>query len=148
MALNKLISGSFDQTVKVWSIDPPQLLLPLTGHTGYVWSVCCDPSCSRIVSASSDKTIKIWNSASGDCIATLTTPSSVSCVCFSSDGKYILSGGADKLMRMWDGDSYELLHSLAGHTNSVKYVAINPSISCIASASNDSTIRIWDDSDF
>jgi WD40 repeat protein len=57
----RLVSGSFDQTVKVWDAQRGQELLTLKGHTGHVTSVAFSPDGQRIVSGSADSTVKVWN---------------------------------------------------------------------------------------
>ncbi|MBP8857939.1 MAG: hypothetical protein KBG60_07955, partial [Anaerolineaceae bacterium] len=44
----------------------------------------------------------------------------------------------------WDASSGEILHTLAGHTGSVRSVAFSPDGSTLASGSYDGTIIIWD----
>jgi len=57
---NKIISGSSDNTVRIWNMKGT-LLNILKGHTDEVYSICLSPSGNRILSASYDKTIRIWN---------------------------------------------------------------------------------------
>jgi WD40 repeat protein/serine/threonine protein kinase len=62
----------------------------------------------------------------------------------NATGKYIVSGGADKTIRVWDPTTGAELATLRGHTDQVLCVAISPSGKRIASASADGTIKIWD----
>lgn len=51
-----VISGSYDQSIKVWDIDTGELLREITkAHSSWVFHVGCDGR--RIISASQDKTI-------------------------------------------------------------------------------------------
>src|SRR5206468_4258081 len=45
-----IVSGSLDQTVKVWDAATGQEILSLRGHTGAVTSVCFSPDGKRILS--------------------------------------------------------------------------------------------------
>ncbi|MHB9295703.1 putative serine/threonine-protein kinase PkwA [Pillotina sp. SPG140] len=56
-----IVSGSFDNTVKIWDAKSGRNLRTLTGHTSWVNSVAYSPDGRRIVSGSLDKTIKIWS---------------------------------------------------------------------------------------
>ena len=81
----KIVSGSRDQTIKVWDSGAPQaqnrpslaktdtLLACLAdklemlsektkAHSDYVMSVAFSPDGTKIVSGSDDKTIKVWDS--------------------------------------------------------------------------------------
>ena len=56
----------------------------------------------------------------------------------------IVSGGSDNLVKVWDGNTYELVVSLFGHAElSIMWPLISGSCIASASASDDGTIRIW-----
>ena len=44
---------------------------PVTGHSGYVFSVAYSPDGKHVVSASRDKTVKIWDSSTGEEVSVL-----------------------------------------------------------------------------
>jgi F-box and WD-40 domain protein MET30 len=52
-----LISGSLDNTIKVWDLDTGKAVQTLFGHIEGVWGVASDKM--RLVSASHDRTIKV-----------------------------------------------------------------------------------------
>lgn len=52
-----LISGSLDNTIKVWDIETGKATRTLFGHIEGVWAVACDKL--RLVSGSHDRTIKV-----------------------------------------------------------------------------------------
>jgi F-box/WD-40 domain protein MET30 len=64
-----LISGSLDNTVKLWDVDTGKAVRTLFGHIEGVWAVASDKL--RLVSGSDDRTIKVWNREDGRCTATL-----------------------------------------------------------------------------
>ncbi|CAK4363830.1 unnamed protein product [Aphanomyces euteiches] len=66
---NTLISGSYDKTVKLWSLQSAQCVGTLRAHTGWVSSL--DACGSRIASGSWDSTVHIWNADNGDLVTTL-----------------------------------------------------------------------------
>ena len=55
----KIISGSFDDTLKIWDIATGKLLHTLEGHTDFVYIVRITPD-GKIISGSFDGTLKIW----------------------------------------------------------------------------------------
>jgi WD40 repeat protein len=69
----------------------------------------------------------------------------VNCATFSQDGKYIVSGGDDHTVRIWDAHTGNpTLGPLNIHTDAVFCVALSPDGRRIASGSGDHTIIVWD----
>ena len=67
----KIISGSYDQTIKIWDANTGECLKTLEGHIEPVQSVAYSPDGTKIISGSVDKTIKIWDANTGQCLKTL-----------------------------------------------------------------------------
>ena len=53
------------------------------------------------------------------------------------------SGSADKTIKIWHLHTGKLLHTLTGHLDEVKSLAISPDGKTLFSASADTTIKIW-----
>ncbi|KAJ7581009.1 F-box/WD repeat-containing protein pof1 [Mycena floridula] len=87
-----LISGSLDNTVKIWDIETGDVIRTFFGHIEGVWAVASDKM--RLVSGSHDRTIKVWSREEGQCTATLVGHhGAISCLALGEDK--IVSGGAD-----------------------------------------------------
>jgi WD40 repeat protein len=63
-------------------------------------------------------------------------------VAFSPDCDLLASGGADRIVRIWDRADGLCTH-LEGHTRTVNYLYFSPDDKLLASASADTTIRLW-----
>ncbi|MEO8607271.1 MAG: hypothetical protein ABI690_05285 [Chloroflexota bacterium] len=62
---------------------------------------------------------------------------------WSPDGNKIASGGADKIVKIWNATTGESLFTLTGHSDVVSAVAWNWNTTILASASSDGTVRFW-----
>lgn len=69
---------------------------------------------------------------------------SVNSIAFSPDGKYLLSGGGDKTLKLWEVSTGREIRSLTGHTGWVSSAAFSPDGKYIASGGLDDFIRFWD----
>lgn len=121
------------------------------GHIDVDWSP--DGRRFAIVAASSITgagidagSIKVWDFANEKILASWLAHdgNDIWTVDWSSDSEFIVTGGADKLVRIWNATTYEEMQSLPGHTGIIQAVALSPDDSRLASASSDTTIRIWD----
>lgn len=139
-----LVSGSDDQTIKIWNLFQLQELRTLRGHKNWVYSVAISPDGKTLVSGSKDNTIKVWNANTGQELHTLTGHTSyVNSVAISPDGQKIASGSYDRTIKIWNLKTGQELHTLRGHTAEVLSVAISPNGQKLASGSTDDTIKIW-----
>ncbi|KAH1371911.1 hypothetical protein KXX50_004916, partial [Aspergillus fumigatus] len=60
-----IVSGSDDNTIKLWDAQTGLELRSLEGHSSLVGSVAFSPDGQRIVSGSGDSTIKLWDAQTG-----------------------------------------------------------------------------------
>ncbi|MCL6542546.1 MAG: AAA family ATPase, partial [Roseiflexus sp.] len=138
-----IVSGSWDNTLKVWDTDSGRLLRSLEGHTSGVYAVAVSPDGRYIVSGSVDRTLKVWDAASGRLLRSLEGHTRVNAVALSPDGRFIVSGSWDNTLKVWDAASGRLLRSLEGHTG-VNAVALSPDGRTIVSGAADGTVKVWD----
>ena len=140
-----ILSGSWDNTLKLWGVETGMEIRTFVGHSSFVSSVAFSPDGRMALSGSKDKTLKLWNIAAGDEIKTLKGhTSSVYSVAFSSDGRLALSGSGDKTLKLWNIATGEDVKTYEGHTSSVTAVAFSPDGHMVLSGSDDKTIKLWD----
>ncbi|MEP4197267.1 MAG: hypothetical protein ABJL99_16715, partial [Aliishimia sp.] len=102
----RIVSGSNDNTLRIWDARSGDQLQVLRGHEGLVTSVAFSPDGRRIVSGSFEKTLRIWDARSGGQLQVLQGHEGpVNSVAFSLDGRRIVSGSNDNTLRTWDADT-------------------------------------------
>ena len=141
----KLVSGSWDDTLKIWDVETGREVMTLDAHREGVESVDISPDGRLIASGGRDNAARIWELESGrELLAFRDHQGYVTSVKFAMDGARVISGGRDRIVRIWDAETGEEYHALAGHTDHVNCVAVHPYGRWIASGGCDETIRIWD----
>jgi WD40 repeat protein len=67
----------------------------------------------------------------------------VYCLAWTADGKMLISGSNDYLIRMWNTTTWQQIAVLTGHTSFVYGIAISLNGRILASASDNSAARLW-----
>jgi WD40 repeat protein len=112
-----IVSGSDDNTLRVWSLANPSCLRTLSGHSNGVW--CCAVEGNLVVSGSCDRTLRVWNLHTGRCLHTLYGhASTVRCVRVSKG--FAVTGSRDNTIRLWNVVEGTHLLTLEGHRDTVR----------------------------
>ncbi|MBI2929130.1 MAG: serine/threonine protein kinase, partial [Verrucomicrobia bacterium] len=141
----QIVTGSEDQTAKVWEVASGRELLTLKGHSAPIGSVAFSPDGQRIVTGSEDQTAKVWEAASGRELLTLKGHSTrINFVAFSPDGQRIVTGSGDQTAKVWEAASGRELLTLKGHNAPINAVAFSPDGQRIVTGSGDQTAKVWE----
>ena len=146
-----LASGSYDQTIRLWSTDTGATLKVLRYGIQSGWccrtahSIAFSPDGSILASGHGIGMIRIWDVQTGEILKALTGHGGqVHSVAFSPDGQTLASGSSNSTIRLWDVDTGETLKTFTEHAGYVYSVAFSPDGQTLASGSSDNTIRLWD----
>ena len=96
---NKLFSGSWDNTIRVWDADTHEHLATLEGHAG--WVSCLTLHGNKLFSAGDDRTIRVWNADTHKHLATL-KGHTADVGCLTLYGNKLFSGSGDSTIRVWN----------------------------------------------
>jgi WD40 repeat protein len=139
------LTGSEDNTAKMWDVPAGRELRTLEGHAGAVTSVAFSPDGRLVLTGSNDETAKLWEVATGRVLQTLTGHSDwITSVAFSPDGRLALTGSGDGSAKLWEVATGRELRTLAGHGNVVEAVAFSPDGRLVLTGADDNTAKLWD----
>ncbi|KAI9919543.1 hypothetical protein PsorP6_017794 [Peronosclerospora sorghi] len=108
-----LVTGGYDQSVRLWDITNTTVVKTFRGHFASVCDVQFNRHANFIVSGSKDGTIRLWDILSGLCVHTLRqTLGEVTSISMASNGYMLLSGSRNNSNRLWD---LRMLHTPRAH---------------------------------
>lgn len=106
----------------------------------------------------SNKSAQIYEAATGQSVAVFSkdngggdmgaapstgTDSYVRAVCFSPDGKWLITGAEDHVVKVWDVRNRTVKHKLIGHDTDIYSVDASPNGHFIISGSGDKKAKLW-----
>lgn len=147
----QLISGSTDNTVKLWSTDAGQIVKSFRGHDGAVRAAVFAEADQVVLSASADNHIKKWNIGQYEEVRVLQGvvmeghQDAILAAGFSPDGKQVVTASRDQTARTWDAKTGRTLKVFTeGHSFLASNALYSPDGKWLMTAAVDNTVRIWD----
>jgi WD40 repeat protein len=157
-----LIAASDDKAVIAWDANPAWKLIATLGppaenvldlskstFISRVLSLAFSPDGKLLATGGGDPSrsgeLILWNVETKAMVRNLIDAHSdtVFGIEFSRDGKYLVSGAADKFVKQFEVETGKLVRSYEGHTHHVLGVSWKGDGSRIASAGADNAIKIW-----
>ncbi len=154
-----LLSVNETGVARVWDISPKWSLvgtlgtdgsdISLSKFTDRITALAFSPDGNSLAVGGGEPSrngeISIWNMADRSLLQEIKEPHSdtVFDIQFSRDGTRIVSGGADKFVKMFRLSDGTLVRSYEGHTDHVLGVSFQADGSSLASAGSDFDIKIW-----
>ena len=103
-----LVSGSKDNTVKLWDVQTGGVVKTFHGHTWWVWCVSISADHTRIASGSEDNTIHLWDIQTGGCHCVIRQQDAVWHVSFSPiNPQHIISISGNQVWQ-WDINGHQI----------------------------------------
>ncbi len=144
------ITSGGDGIIKIWNLQDFTLLKSIKASDKSARVIAINDVTKEFAVGFSDWRISIFNSENFTLNKTLEShTNSVFSICYSPNGNYLLSGGRDAILKVWDiKNNYQLILEIPAHTLQIKCVAYNPTGNLFATVSMDKTIKIWDADNF
>ncbi len=112
-------------------------------HTSPISGVDCFKD-KYIATAGYDNKVILWDSQNKKAIASGEHNHLANACKFSECGNFLVSASSDYSAMLWKIPSMEKIATLLGHTDDIEMAAINNSNTCIATASRDHSINLYD----
>lgn len=155
---NMLVSASKDQTIVVWDANDGLMVHPpLIGHQKTILALAFSPVGPLFASGSRDRSIRIWDAEIGEAALPPITHrgGGVTSLVYTPDGNWLISGSDDRTIRVWDAHQGTQVYNpdaalqpsplvFTGHNSDIFALAISPCGTLLASASKDTTVRLWE----
>ncbi|CAD8083964.1 unnamed protein product [Paramecium sonneborni] len=142
-----LVSCSRDKSVIIWNIQNNKQVYKFKGHKKSVNWVVFSPNGQFIASASTREFILLWNRRNGNILVTIDQYQKCkTSIIFSLDGSLLIFGNNENSIKIWNIETGQEQSQLKGHDGKITSlsIALYRDKEIIASASLDSTIRLWD----
>jgi WD40 repeat protein len=130
-------------TEKIRAIRP---YCKFEGHTDEVRGVIHLKGEQRIITCSVDGSLRVWNLQTGKQIGNdwRDGESDFNTIALSPDGRQVVSGSNDAVVRLWDVDMGKVIAKWMGHNDVVWDVSWNRDGRRIVSGDDNGTVRVWD----
>jgi E3 ubiquitin-protein ligase RFWD2 len=141
-----LASSDYEGGLALWDVHASALVAEYEAHARRVWSVdFCAADPTLLASGSDDGCVKLWSTRAPGSLARLDLKANVCAVRWRPGSAHELAvGSADHAVYLYDLRRPDApLAACAGHRRAVSYCRFVSSTE-LASASTDSTLRLWD----
>ncbi|OXB76083.1 UNVERIFIED_CONTAM: hypothetical protein H355_000182 [Colinus virginianus] len=140
-----LATGGDDCRVNVWSVNKPNCIMSLTGHTTPIESLQINASEELIVAGSQSGSIRVWDLEAAKIVrALLGHKANICSLDFHPFGNFVASGSLDTNIKIWDVRRKGCIFKYKSHTQAVRCLRFSPDGKWLASAADDHTVKLWD----
>jgi serine/threonine protein kinase len=143
-----LASGHVDGAVHLWDVAQRQEIPVRLKHEAMVGALAFSPDGAMLASGGMDSNLKLWDvgaALAGEARRELhRQPSGVTALAYAAGGASILSGHANRVLRLADAATGRLQATLRGPEAQINLLWSAPDGRRVAAASHDRMIRIYD----
>ncbi|KAF9147737.1 U3 snoRNP protein, partial [Linnemannia schmuckeri] len=144
---DKIVTGSEDNTARIWDRFTGEQLFQLSGHSGGVTSISFSPVDDLVATGDNESTVWIWSYTRIDSRLMLRGHHGpVLCVTFSPDGKFLATGSADRTMRLWNPSNGVFLAKVGDFAAGIRSIRWSKTRDRyrLATGSDENPLGIWE----
>ncbi|KAA8543476.1 hypothetical protein F0562_021029 [Nyssa sinensis] len=140
--IGHVLAAASDKVVYIFDVETDRQTLSFQGHSGVVNYLCWDLNGDLLASVS-EESVKVWSLTSGECIHELSSNGNQfhSCVFHPSYSALLVIGGMRSL-ELWNMAENKSM-TVPAHENIIAALAQSPVTGMVASASHDSSVKLW-----
>jgi len=144
---SECVSASADGSCITWSLTDqhPFVRINALFAANFFKSVAYHPDESQLLTCGTDRKITYWDVLNMNAIRIVdgSDTADVNSLHVNSDGRFFVSGSADKKVCVWNYDEGSKYYSGEGHSGSVSKVKISPDEKRIISVGTEGGIFLW-----
>ncbi|KAE8701393.1 Transcriptional corepressor LEUNIG [Hibiscus syriacus] len=140
--IGQFLAAASDKVVSIFDVETDRKTLTFQGHSEIINYICWDANGDCLASVSHNL-VKIWSVATGECIQELGAGGNRfhSCVFHPNYSTLLVIGGISSL-ELWNMAENRSM-TISAHENIISALAQSPVTGMVASASHDSSVKLW-----
>ena len=149
----QLVSAAGDRTLKIWDVSTGKRVFTMSDALDSLYAIAVHPSGSQIAAAGADRIIRTWSwnadaaSPGGNtgklAASTFAHADAVLRLAYSPDGTALVSGGADRVIKVWDARTLRETRRLEAQPDWIMGLALSADGRWLAAGRYDGTLGLY-----
>lgn len=141
------LTGHASGDVVLWDWQKAEKIASFKRNDAEIWSLAFAGRADRFAASSSDAKVTLWDATAPSTPVQVIDAheNAAQAVAYvtAEKGPRLASGGADKIVKLWNLDTLDRIRTYRGHKEPISALAFSPDGKLLASASLDGNIRVW-----
>ena len=139
-----LLTAALDRTIRRWDVKSEKEQSPALEHPEPIIALSFSGD-GRVIAASGARTIRLWDAMSGEARGKdIKAQAGTKSMVLSEDGKTLVTGGIDGVLRLLEGRTGQEIARLDGAHGPVLDVALSSDGKKVLSGTESGIVRLWD----